>query len=488
MLKKSKIRTIFQAKKEKETPSIFLIKWPIIISFFILILISFNFYSCLSLEKTSLSIINTKKIPNIILIINDALRSDCLGYNGAHDISTPNLDLFASRCINFKNAISQAGHTNPSIPSILSGLYPNRHNLFNRHRRNELKKDIIMLPEYLCSLGYHSAAFVYENLVPYVGDFIEISVSCDWKGKETIDQVIQFLNNNKYSQYFILLHIFDPHGPYVPNEILNIQEKYLEKYKERLSKSDFEMFIESQKNIGKLPPNIRTSEIEFLLYKKEIEDIDKQYGRLFNYLFNCSDQIFDKKKDIIFFTADHGEEFPHENGYYHHGRSPYIETMKVPLLLYSFGKTPITISRYVENSSIFPTILDLLGFDQEYIKSLNLSTSSLMRFITVPENLENKSYALSEAIFLDSDLKKFLPEALDCHESKSIIRSDGYKLIYDTTTKESRLFNLELDPEEKNDLLRLKINRFRQIAEELFLELKKRTNLLYDYRQLSEIK
>lgn len=209
---------------------------------------------------------------------------------------------------------------------------------------------------------------------------------------------------------------------------------------------------------------------------------------MFSYLFDGSERIFNKKKDIIIFTADHGEEFIHENGYFHHGRSANIETMRVPLLLYLPELAPLTIHRYVENASIFPTILELLPLEQNYLNQLNLSTSSLLKFISTPENKKDKSYVLYEAIFLDDDLHTYLPRAVDVHESKCIIRNDGYKLIYDTTTKESKLFDLNSDPQEEYDLLKLKGRRFYRIAKELFKQLKKRTNLLYDYRQLSEFK
>jgi len=322
------------------------------------------------------------------------------------------------------------------------------------------------LPEVLRSLGYFTAAFVAYNIYnqPYIKrGFLHTSKSNDSKGKETIDQVIQLLDQNKHFPYFILIHILDPHSPYSPtNALTNPDREKLAK----LAKGE--------------DANSKTN---FFNYKREIEELDEQYGHFFSYLFNTPATIFDKKNDIIIFTADHGEEFPHENGYHHHGRSPYIETMRVPLLLYLYGRTSLTIHLYVENTSICPTILELLGFKQALIEKLYLSTTSLSKFILKPENKKDISYVLSEAIYLD----KNLPESLVVHESKSIIRSDGYKLIYDTTTKESILFDLETDPQEKYDLLKLNDSRFQQIAKELFQQLKSRTNLLYDYRQLSEI-
>jgi len=450
------------------------------IAFIILIFFGLSaIYTCKSPNK-SFRLLPGQKFPNIILIINDALRGDCLGFNGSQDVLTPNLNQFAARCINFKNAISQSGWTEPSITSILTGLYPIRHRVFNRHRINKLKPTVITLQEVLRSLGYYTTAFVsIGDMEVILRGFLQRSWSDDHKGIQTINRVIQLLEKNNNFPYFIMIHILDPHSPYQPS----ISPEYPDEIIKNLSRAELQKMTKEDTSRDPL-----FSEVNFFNYKREIEELDVQYGRLFNYLYNCPDHIFDKKKDIIIFTADHGEEFPHENGYYHHGRSPYIETMRVPLLFYLPGRAPLKIHRYVENASIFPTLLELLGIEQIYLKALDLSTTSLLKFISTPETKDDKSYVLYEAIYLDDDLHKKLPDAVDVHESKSIIRSDGYKLIYDTTIKESKLFDLNSDPQEKYDLLKLKDGRFQKIAKELFKQLKLKTNLLYDYRQLSEFR
>ncbi|MFC1488213.1 sulfatase [Thermodesulfobacteriota bacterium] len=414
-----------------------------------------------------------REYPNVILILNDALRGDCLGFNGYRDISTPNLDRFAARCINFRNAISQSGHTAPSITSILTGLYPIEHQVFDRHRVNKLKQSATTIQAVLRLKGYFTAAYVGSNVRKFREalnrGFYYVSVSKDSKGEETLAEVFQFLQMNNHSPYFLLIHIFDPHSPYAPSI-----PPY---YPEELSRSNRRKLEEGVDVSTKTP----FSKINFLNYKREIEELDDRYGRLFDFLFNSPKSLFDKNKDIIIFTADHGEEFPHENGYYHHGRSPYIETIRVPLLFYIPSYTPTTVNRYVENASIFPTILELLGFGKVYIEELALSTTSLLEFLSAPKKGGKVTYVLSEAIAIDTHV----PEHLEAHESKTLVRSDGYKLIYDTMIKQSRLFHLKTDPLEEKDLSNLK--GYQPILRELFEQLDKKTNLLYDYRDVSEM-
>ena len=61
---------------------------------------------------------------NIILIIIDTLRADHLGCYGYERPLTPNIDSLAGDGILFKNCISQAPWTIPSIMSIMTSMYP----------------------------------------------------------------------------------------------------------------------------------------------------------------------------------------------------------------------------------------------------------------------------------------------------------------------------------------------------------------------------
>ena len=56
--------------------------------------------------------------PNILLIMTDQLRGDCLGAAGHPDVQTPYLDTFASRGVRFENAYSAC----PSCIAALAAL------------------------------------------------------------------------------------------------------------------------------------------------------------------------------------------------------------------------------------------------------------------------------------------------------------------------------------------------------------------------------
>src|SRR4051794_33936750 len=65
--------------------------------------------------------------PDILLVTVDALRADHLSSRGYAHLTTPTIDAFARRSVQFTNAIAQAPYTKASIASLMTGLYPSTH-------------------------------------------------------------------------------------------------------------------------------------------------------------------------------------------------------------------------------------------------------------------------------------------------------------------------------------------------------------------------
>lgn len=70
-----------------------------------------------------------RELPNVLLIVVDALRADTIGFAGDARVRTPHMDELARRGVVFERAYTQAPFTWPSFGSILTGKYPRRHGL-----------------------------------------------------------------------------------------------------------------------------------------------------------------------------------------------------------------------------------------------------------------------------------------------------------------------------------------------------------------------
>ncbi len=71
----------------------------------------------------------TRDLPNVVLVVVDALRSDTLGCAGHERVKTPHIDRLAREGVMFENAFTQAPFTWTSFGSMLTGKYPRRHGL-----------------------------------------------------------------------------------------------------------------------------------------------------------------------------------------------------------------------------------------------------------------------------------------------------------------------------------------------------------------------
>src|SRR5262245_11742689 len=65
--------------------------------------------------------------PNVLFIMTDQQRTDCLGANGNRILRTPNLDKLAAQSANFINAIVQSPVCVPSRASFFTGRYAHCH-------------------------------------------------------------------------------------------------------------------------------------------------------------------------------------------------------------------------------------------------------------------------------------------------------------------------------------------------------------------------
>ncbi len=77
-----------------------------------------------SLSAPFLARAATADRPNILVIVLDDLGCHDLGYLGAADLKTPNIDAFAEQGLKFRNWYSNAPVCAPARSAILSGRYP----------------------------------------------------------------------------------------------------------------------------------------------------------------------------------------------------------------------------------------------------------------------------------------------------------------------------------------------------------------------------
>jgi arylsulfatase A-like enzyme len=285
------------------------------------------------------------KLPNIILITLDTTRADRMDFLGSNRGLTPSLDVLANDSAVFTRAYAQAPLTPTSHATILTGTYPQFHQVVPSP--DPLSKDLPYLPDILKARGYATGAFIGSlalNLTLTPGfdrGFDVYDADYSWKGYtpatryqtierrggEVVERALAWLNKQQSSKqqhapFFIWIHLFDPHDPYDPPE----------PYKTRYAKEP---------------------------YDGEIAYVDSVMGNFFKQL--KASGLYDGA--LIALTADHGESLG-AHGEDTHGIFLYDETIHVPLVIKLPGKRvrPRIESR-VELADILPTVLENVGID-----------------------------------------------------------------------------------------------------------------------------
>jgi arylsulfatase A-like enzyme len=107
--------------------------------------------------------------PNILLVISDQFRWDCIGAMGLNPMNlTPNLDAMASRGVIFRNAFCNQPVCAPARATIFTSQYPAKHGVW----RNGigLSEDAVTFPKLLKQAGYSTNFIGKWHLAPPSGE------------------------------------------------------------------------------------------------------------------------------------------------------------------------------------------------------------------------------------------------------------------------------------------------------------------------------
>jgi len=383
-----------------------------------------------------------RKKTNVILISIDTLRKDHCSIHGYPKDTTPVLRKLASKGILFDSAYSPTAETGPSHATMFTSLYPITHRVIKNGIN--LASSNHTIAEYLDKFGYQTAAVVgsfvldskfgfaqgfpfYEDnftmerstqkLTEWIGN--EIKEGFDQPAADTSKKAIEWLQKNHASQrpFFLFVHYYDPHDPYVAPE--SFACRYVPQKKDPT-------WIETR--VGQ--------------YDAEIAYTDHEIGNLIKTL-EWMGHIDDT---LIVITSDHGEGLG-QHGHLGHTINLYEELVRVPLLFYWPNHIPRDriINVPVELVDLMPTIFDLIGItDDEFpFQGQDLS----------PAILNNTTLNKNRPIFLQRrPYNNKVVSNTWLNGEKFGIRVGKYKYIVGKDENTTELFDLSMDPHELSNL------------------------------------
>lgn len=394
--------------------------------------------------------ISKPQIPQgIILISLDTLRADHLGAYGYHRNTSPSIDALAEESVVFENAVVQSPWTLPSHMSIMTSLYPSFHGLTDKDTFSPLSDEYVTLAELLKKGGYKTAAFTDGGFVSAKFGFDRgFDTYYDQGGgiKAILPKVKKWLDSLKSEPFFLFIHCYDIHSPYNPPPPYNTMFH------------DFPYtgkIIPSNKTLTNLLNNrldINSDDVNHIIafYDGGIRYTDAVIGQFLSYLKGID--LFDQS--LIIVTSDHGEEF-YEHGSILHWQLYFKPDLHVPLIMHipEFPKREIRIKKLVRSIDLLPTILDIAGLPNHN----QAQGRSIVPLIRGKESFLTRLWISISDLFRKERKVSFAETKYYKHRKfespfKSIIADDGYHMVFDQTSDSIKLFNLNLDPDAKNNI------------------------------------
>lgn len=359
-------------------------------------------------EQPKIFPLSNKIEKNIIIITIDTLRADHLSYNGYFRRTSPNIDEFSIKSINFKNSFSVSSATWPSLTSLMTSVYPSQHGvIFNGYK---LTKKIISLPEVLMENNYQTAAILGNmKRASHNGyDYIFKAPNDELVVSKAISKIQQY----KKRRFFIWIHFLGPHASYSAPEIFYSKHNLSpEEARLGLISNHYKLF----ENNKSLTPDTLDKIIH--LYDINIEYTDYLAGLILKKIY----ELKLNNNTIIVISADHGEELCQHHNFLYHSGSLYDATLHIPLLIYipHIKTKKSQINNIVSIIDIAPTILDILNLP---IPS-SFKGESLLK--TLYDKPLKRKYAFSET-----------------HAQLFSLRNQEYRIIYNSTKKPINVLNL----------------------------------------------
>jgi choline-sulfatase len=414
----------------------------------------------------------------IVLISLDTLRPDHLGFYGYPKFTSPVLDTLALEGVVFDDATSTAAWTLPSHASMLTGLFPKTHGV--QSSRTKLPAQVPTLASILGDAGWDTGAVVNiewlrKETYEITRDFARYAWAPSTLNRRSpsswvTDQTIDWIDAVGDGRLFVFAHYYDLHTDYTSElayeklfltpydgivdgtgwqlKQASVPQEYLDSCHsdfdaDRCSFGEDFVLDESVKSLRFSADDVRRLEE---LYDSQIRQLDTELSRLFAALRTRG--LLDESLLIV--TSDHGEEFM-EHGSVEHSIAAYQESVRVPLLIRGPGiPRGLRIPTPVSLVDVVPTILAQTGVEApSAIEGLDLS----------PLWQRAEGAAVPSAAFANRLLFVEAAGGIshnyfagDFFPIYRAVRRGDYKLIIESRSNTSRLYDLSQDPLEQRDI------------------------------------
>jgi arylsulfatase A-like enzyme len=391
----------------------------------------------------------SKRPPNILLLLSDDQRHDTIAALGNKIIQTPNLDQLVKRGTTFTHTFDTVPVCTPSRAELLSGRSPFRNGVpfFNQ----KFLPDLTLLAQALAKAGYltwftgkwHNdgspekygfqiARRVYRGgMWPHEMEYVEDKKKIRAFSSELFaGAAIDFLKGKPKQPWFMMVAFTAPHDPRTPPgkyktmydpAKMPLPPNYMPEH----PFDNGEMTVRDEQ-LEKWPRTHAAVRRHLAAYYGMISHLDEQVGRILQALAD-SGQL---ENTIIIFLGDNGLAIGS------HGligkQSMYDHSVRIPFIISGPGvPKDRREGALCYMHDVYPTVCELAG-------------------VPKPKSVEGKS-----VVPILEDKRTMVREYVCCayRNVQRLVRTPRWSLIYYPEIKKTQLFDMQNDPYQLVDLL-----------------------------------
>lgn len=426
---------------------------------------------------------------NVILIAINNVGAEHMSLYEYQRKTTPYIDTWSKAALVFEQAYAPTSWTLPVITSVFTGLYPYTHKVMDRWHGNILDSSIVTLPTLLRKQGYSTAAFTgaldNKKIFGHMHGFETIDDNPNFTGFEvTIPQAEQWLKEHGTGKFFLFIHGYNAHAPFIPPEpfrgvfssksrstidpniILrgyrsqsqNGEDVYIAQYV--IGEHTYVDATPDKQELMKKKFTLNQIDIDFMrsLYDEDVLWVDSLVG---GFLKRLPAAITGKTVIVIF--SEHGEMFAKHGRFGRAGAirgTLYDDVVRVPMLIKVPGYGPKRVRGFTQLVDLMPTLCEILD-------------------ISLPKEVQGKSLipliaggqGVNERVYSGSIFNVGRPSPHPYFRMQTInesVRDDQWKLIreisfaryanggvierFNKDRKAIELYDIQRDPDEQNNI------------------------------------
>ncbi len=403
---------------------------------------------------------------NILVISLCSVRADHTSLLGYPRATTPALAAFSQDAWVFSHAVTQWPKTVPAFATLLTGRYGHSNGVMRVTPGQRLDDGELTIAEVLRDRGFDTAAFISSGALHSGTNIFQqgfTRVEETFRGPDNFATATrlatEWIEQKRDRPFFAWVHYNNAHAPYrapgAPPEIFVDDAWYDPARKLRINPPnslDLKVALDHpyrkqivRPDIGGVRPAAvlpeRPEELAFYVarYDAGILGADRTIGPL----LDAVRRLGRLDDTVVVVVADHGEALGEHNYFFEHGRLPYDDCARVPLMIRPAGGVARqVIDQPTATFRIAPTLLEMVGV----APPPQMEATSLLPLLPSPRGDEAATPVFTESGFQ--------------YDYTLAVRDGNWKLIFvpnpvDQSLMRGRsheLYDLGADPAELVDL------------------------------------